>query len=221
MAKRASGARAPRMPPADRRIQILEAARRRLETTPLDDMSVESVAREAGVSPGLLFHYFGSQRGFRQAVLEAAAAELLAHVRPDPALSPAEQLHTAITTFVTYVARYPSLYRAVTRLGSGAGVSSLHRSSRSTLAGWLSAALGTAGAPATPAVTLAIAGWLAYGEEIVLSWLDDPSMEQEALVELCERGFYQLIRVALNDDDQWQCLLHAITTANPGAPSGA
>ncbi|MGW3405926.1 TetR/AcrR family transcriptional regulator [Streptomyces zhihengii] len=218
MARRTPAARPSRMLPADRRTQILEAARRLLEFRPVDELSVESVAREAGVSPGLLFHYFGSQRTFRQAVLEAAADELLAHVRPDPALSPAEQLRAGITTFTDHVTRYPAVYRAVTRLGTAAGVRTLHRSARSTLAGWLHTALAGAGAPATPAVTLAVTGWLACMEEIVLAWLDEPTTDRRSLEELCERSFYQLVRAALDDEEQW-LLLRERVTVRPTEPS--
>ncbi|WP_406387643.1 TetR/AcrR family transcriptional regulator [Streptomyces sp. NBC_00887] len=207
MARQTSAARASRMPPTDRRTQILAAARRVLEVRAIDEVSVEAVASEAGVSPGLLFHYFGSQRKFREAILESAADELLAHVRPDPALSHAEQLTTSIETFIDYVSRYPAIYQAITRLNTGAGVRTLHRSARATLAGWLTEALAEVGAPASPALDLAVAGWLAYMEEVVLAWLDRPGMDRAALVDLCERSMYQLVRTALNDDQLWEEIL--------------
>ncbi|MBY8883532.1 TetR/AcrR family transcriptional regulator [Streptomyces sp. PTM05] len=201
---RTPAARAPRMPPTDRRTQILSAARRVLEVRPIDDLSVETVAAEAGVSPGLLFHYFGSQRKFRHTVLEAAAQELLDHVRPDPGLSPAAQLRAGIETFVDYVTRYPTIYQAVTRLGGGAGVRTLHRSARSTLAGWITQGLASAGAPVTPALTFSVAGWLAYMEEVVLAWLDNPAMDRADLLDLCERTAYQVVMVALDDPAEWE-----------------
>lgn len=198
------------MPPTDRRTQILAAARRVLEVRTIDEISVEAVATEAGVSPGLLFHYFGSQRTFRQAILQAAAEELLTHVRPDPALGPAEQLRSGMETFVDYVSRHPTVYQAVTRLNTGSGVRTLHRSARTTLAGWLSDALRAAGAPDTPAVALAVAGWLAYMEEVVLAWLEEPSMDRTALIELCERSFYALVGTAVDDDARWERILAGI-----------
>ncbi|MEV4333120.1 TetR/AcrR family transcriptional regulator [Streptomyces sp. NPDC049597] len=207
MTRHRSSARASRMPPTDRRTQILAAARRVLEARTIDDISVEAVAAEAGVSPGLLFHYFGSQRTFRQAILQAAADELLTHVRPDPALSPVEQLRSGMETFVDYVARHPTVYQAVTRLNAGSGTRALHRSARSTLAGWISQALRAAGVPDTPAVALAVAGWLAYMEEVVLAWLEEPSTDRTALIGLCERSFYALVGAAVDDDARWERVL--------------
>ncbi|MFD0428122.1 hypothetical protein ACFQ60_07910 [Streptomyces zhihengii] len=96
----------------------------------------------------------------------------------------------------------------------------LHRSARSTLAGWLHTALAGAGAPATPAVTLAVTGWLACMEEIVLAWLDEPTTDRRSLEELCERSFYQLVRAALDDEEQWLLLRERVTVRPPAPPAG-
>ncbi|MFC7219320.1 TetR/AcrR family transcriptional regulator [Streptomyces polyrhachis] len=190
-----------RMLPAERQAQLLAAARRVLETKPIDEVSVETVAAEAEVSPGLLFHYFGSQRKFRQAVLEMAAGELLDHIRPDPLLSPAEQLHSGIETFVDYVSRFPSIYRAVIRLNHGSPT--LHASVRATLAGWITTTVEEAGAELTPALRLTVAGWLAYMEEAVLGWLAGAHLRREELTEMCEQSFYLLARGMVADEQRW------------------
>ena len=79
-----------RLQPEERRTQILDAARRVLEADPHRELSVELVAAEAGVSPALLFHYFGSKKKFQYAVIEAAAAEVMLRdrSRPDAATRP-------------------------------------------------------------------------------------------------------------------------------------
>lgn len=191
------------MLPTERRAQILTAARRILQDTPIEDVSVEAVASEAGVSPGLLFHYFGSQRKFRQAVLEMATAELLAHVRPDPELSPAEQLSTGIGTFVDYVSRFPTIYQAVTRLNRSADIRALHTSSRAVIGTWIVEAVEGAGAEPTPTIRLTVKAWLAYVEEAVLAWLAAPDIGKEELAGMCERGFYLLVRGAVDDEERW------------------
>lgn len=191
-----------RMLPFERRAQILTAARRLLEGTPIDDVSVEAVASEAGVSPGLLFHYFGSQRKFRQAVLEAATGELLAHVRPDPELSPAGQLHAGIGTFIDFVARFPTVYQAVTRLNRGPDVRALHTTSRATIGDWILEAFQKAGVEPTPPVRLTVTAWLAYMEEAVLGWLAAPDVGRDELADMCERSFYLLVRAAV-DEERW------------------
>ena len=51
-----------------------------------------AIAREAGISKALLYHYFPSKQAFFQATLEQAAAELAERVRPSADLAPTEQL---------------------------------------------------------------------------------------------------------------------------------
>src|SRR5882757_6267261 len=112
--------RSPRLPPEERRNQILDAARRVLLADPHRELTVELVAAEAGVSPALLFHYFGSKKKFQYAVIEEAAAEVMLRTAPDPSLPPDERLRSGIRAFVRAVLEAPQLYRA-TLLMSAAG----------------------------------------------------------------------------------------------------
>ncbi|MFJ8045943.1 TetR/AcrR family transcriptional regulator [Kitasatospora sp. NPDC096147] len=196
-----------------RRRQILESARELVHTDGLEKLSVETAARSAGVSPGLLFHYFGSQRGFRAAVVQLVADELLGQVAPDPALSGAEQLRGGIERFVSFVGRHPSLYLAVVRQvdrgGTGA-MATLHRDLRARFAEWILAALVEAGTPRTPAVGASVHGWLAYMEELLVGWLDGAELTAEQLTDLCERGAYQLVAVAVDDPERWRAVRAAL-----------
>lgn len=201
-----------RLAPGERRRQILETARELLDTRSIDDISVEAVAKHAGVSPGLLFHYFGSQRKFRHAVLQAAARALLDQIAPDPALSPAEQLHTVLERFTDYVVRNPRRYLAVVRYTTAnRELRDLHSSVRAVFADWLLDGLGAAGVPATQPVRASVAGWLAFVEEALLTWLDDPQMPQHDLVALCERACYALMEVAVADPSLWSEIKRRIT----------
>ena len=50
-----------RLSQAERKGQILEAARMLFSRQPASTVSMEAVAREAGVTAGLVYHYFGSK----------------------------------------------------------------------------------------------------------------------------------------------------------------
>ncbi|MEV4560054.1 TetR/AcrR family transcriptional regulator [Kitasatospora sp. NPDC049285] len=192
-----------------RRQQILGTARELMRVRGLDEVSVETAAQQAGVSPGLLFHYFGSQRGFRDAVVELVAQELLEQIAPDPALSAAGQLRSGIERFIDFVARHPTLYQAVVRHGArgGAGrMATLHRAARTTLAQWITDAVTGAGAQASPRIALAVAGWLAFMEEAVLGWLAGADLTRDGLVELCERTAYQVLETAVGDPQRWPAI---------------
>lgn len=179
-----------RLRPDERRTQILEAARRVLLADPHRELTVELVAAEAGVSPALLFHYFGSKKKFQYAVIEEAAAEVVLRTAPDPSLPPDEQLRTGIRAFVRAVLEAPQLYRA-TLLMSAAGdpeIRALHSDMRRVFSQWVIGAVAERGIEITPVVELACHGWQGYVEQTLLVWIDDPTISPEALEYLCEQS---------------------------------
>ncbi|GAB2601527.1 TetR/AcrR family transcriptional regulator [Kribbella endophytica] len=186
----ASEHRAPRLRPDERRAQILDAARRVLEADPHGDLSVERVAAEAHVSPALLFHYFGSKKKFQYAVIEEAASELMLRTAPDLSLPPDQQLSSGIRAFVRAVLEAPQLYRA-TLLMSAAGdpaVRALHSELRQVFSRWVIDALAKQGVETTPKVELVCLGWQGYVEQILLTWIDNPTVVAEEVEDLCERS---------------------------------
>src|SRR3954469_5977575 len=59
---------------------------------PFDEVSIDGIAAAAGISKGLLYHYFPSKRDFYVAVIRSAADEMQALTEPDPALEPRDRL---------------------------------------------------------------------------------------------------------------------------------
>jgi AcrR family transcriptional regulator len=70
-----------------------------------------AIARAAGISKALLYHYFPSKQAFILATLEATAGELAERVRADPDLPPAEQLVRSPDAFLAWVEGNPDAYR--------------------------------------------------------------------------------------------------------------
>jgi len=179
-----------RLRPDERRAQILAAARQVLLADPHRELTVELVAAQAGVSPALLFHYFGSKKKFQYAVIEEAAAEVMLRTAPDPSLPPDEQLRSGIRAFVRAVLEAPQLYRA-TLLMSAAGdpeIRALHSDLRRVFSQWVISAVAERGIEVTPVVELACHGWQGYVEQTLLVWIDDPTVSPESLERLCEQS---------------------------------
>src|SRR5881275_3060484 len=63
-----------RLDPAQRREQILEAANALFAERAYDEVSVEDIARAAGVARGLVHHYFGSRKDVYLALLQRLGA---------------------------------------------------------------------------------------------------------------------------------------------------
>ena len=70
------------MSPDSRREQLLELGVRLFATRSLEDLSIETLAEEAGISRGLLYHYFGNKQEFHTAVVRRAADDLFAVTAP-------------------------------------------------------------------------------------------------------------------------------------------
>ena len=80
----------------ERRRQLLGIGLRMLVEKPIQDLSLDAVAAEAGISRGLLFHYFPTKTDYYDAVLGAAGRRVLRNIAPDPDV-PAD---VALTQFV-------------------------------------------------------------------------------------------------------------------------
>src|SRR3954464_11230612 len=92
-----------RLTPDQRRGQLLDLGVRLLATRSLDELSIDVLAEEAGISRGLLYHYFGGKHAFREAVVRRAADELIAQTAPPADGDPLERLQVSLAAYVEYV----------------------------------------------------------------------------------------------------------------------
>src|ERR1700710_2877944 len=81
-----------RLDPIARRAQLIALGVEMLATRTLDALSVEDIAKKAGISRGLLFHYFSSKQEFHTEVARAAAQDLIDRIEPDASLPPLDAL---------------------------------------------------------------------------------------------------------------------------------
>lgn len=85
-----------------------------------DALTTDAIATEGGISKGLLFHYFGSKRGFYVATIEHVATMLLDRVVLDRSLAPYASVLDAVERFLDFVHDHSAIYRALLRGGLGA-----------------------------------------------------------------------------------------------------
>lgn len=206
-----------RLTPGDRRRQILDTARQLLDVKHLGKITVEEAARLAGVSPGLVFHYFGSQIGFRRALAEEAAQELLGRMRPDPSLSHVEQLRGGLDRFLAWAEEHPRLYVAVTSNGNP-DAREVHEAILETVAGWILGIAADIDVKLTSKVELAVSGWIAFTEKVVQEWLAEPRLGRDEIVGLCERSFYTGIQIVLTDSGEWDRVEEALNVTPEPRP---
>ncbi len=194
-----------RLSPDARRAQLIDLGVRMLATRTLEDLSVEALAEEAGISRGLLFHYFRSKQEFHLEVIRAAARELLERTAPDDTLAPLEQLTTSLSAFIDYVTENHDAYVSLVR-GAASGDETVRRVSdetRTEMANRVLKHLEVLGLPADARSEIAVRGWVAFCEEAVISWLSGtstPAVPREDLLALLANALPGVVR---NVDPRW------------------
>src|SRR6266508_2445307 len=108
-----------RLDPAARRAQLVALGVEMLGARPLEAVAIEEIAAAAGISRGLLFHYFPTKRDFHEAVVRAFTEEMLQRTAPDPALPFIDQLRNGVEAFVDYVSENSEVYISLVRGAAG------------------------------------------------------------------------------------------------------
>ena len=109
-----------RMTEQARRAHLLEFGRTHFASHAFDAMPMQAIAERAGVSKGLLYHYFGGRRGFYLATVTDVIEGLLETMQAGEAKQPGQPLHGLIGGFVEYVSDNAAIYQALVRGGLGA-----------------------------------------------------------------------------------------------------
>ena len=180
----------------ERRRQLLETGLRRFGDRPYGDVSMAEIAQAAGVSHGLLYHYFPSKRQFYIEILRHIGDRLAAMTDPDPALSPPQQLRTGLRAHVDFAADFPDAYRTLVLGGNGADpkLTRLVESARWRSLRPIMAALGIH--EPEPRLRIALRGWSSFNESAVLEWLQGMDLDRDALIDLMERVLIDVLRAA-------------------------
>ncbi|RZL03940.1 MAG: TetR/AcrR family transcriptional regulator [Rubrivivax sp.] len=177
----------PRLEPDARRAHLLTVGTKVFGSKAYDDVQIDQIAQEAGVSRGLLYHYFPSKRAFFAAIIQGGYDEILEVTRPDSKLSPAEQLQAGLRAYLDYVEGHPHMYRAIFRSAASLEqtVQEVVNRNLDLQARRILAVLG--GKSARHSLPyLAVRAWLAFLVQAVLDWLDKGAKgDRQKLIDIC------------------------------------
>jgi AcrR family transcriptional regulator len=167
----------------ERRQQLLERGAELFTSHPYEELSMSKIAAEAGISKGLLYHYFPSKQAYFEATLGAWAERLRERTRPDPALPPVEQLKTSLDAFLELVEENAGAYRNLMQSATGvAEIRDLIEAVRQATAQRILDGLYPGGAP--PKARTAVSGWLWFMDGACLNWIEHGDVEREELRDL-------------------------------------
>jgi len=217
-----------RLAPAARRAHLIETAVRLAAGGDLLAVSVADIAAAAGVSEGLLYHYFPSKQALLEAAVQRAADELLADLTAavlgpvdgsDPesaaADSPLARLTAALDAYLDHVEADPTGWRALLAATSG---------EPARIAAELDAASGELFCHALgverlgPGLRLLLAGWFGLERATCLNWLDNPELGRDAVRELLLAVFDSSLAAIAPHDEQLRDVVSRLGAAPDPAP---
>jgi len=172
-----------RMQVDERRRQLLELSTELFARHSFSELSMARIAREAGISKALLYHYFPGKHELFVATLQQAAEEVGRRTQPDPDLPPAQALAASLDAFLGWVEENELAYRKLMEsAGSVPEVGALIAEVRDRTSERILDGIG-AGADPPPKLRAAARAWLWFIDGAILDWLDHRDLERAELVE--------------------------------------
>lgn len=155
-----------------RRAELIAIGRKLFADTSYDALSMDDIARHAGVAKGLIYYYFTSKRGYYLAIVEDSVAELVLRASATHDLPPAARVEHTVDGYLRYAQHHQAAYRAIVTGGVGfdAEVMAIRAGVREKLL--VTIAQGAWGRSDLPLIArTALIGWLSSVEGVTLDWL--------------------------------------------------
>ena len=171
-------ARRLRLDPRQRRNLLIQQGIELCEESGWQRVTPQEVAIRAGISAGLLYHYFPSRSGFRGQVLD----DLISSLEPAEGGSGSfdETVRRLAAAHVSLARTRPGAYRAIHAAAADSQLAGQVGALRQREAHHLLGRLGRD----TPELRVRVHGWLGFCESAVLHWLDHQEVSEPELVDL-------------------------------------
>ncbi|MDB4998482.1 MAG: tetR, partial [Myxococcaceae bacterium] len=170
----------------ERRTQLVELGLEHFGERAYDDVSIDAIAEAAGISKGLLYHYFPTKRAYYAATIREAASRLVASTETDDGAPPLVRLHAGLDAYLGYVKMHAKAYATLMRSGVGVDpeIARIVDETRALFVERLTSGFvegpmagvdraGHArGVLGSPIVRLALRGWVGFAEAASLGWTE-------------------------------------------------
>ena len=181
----------------DRRRQLVGIGLAKIVETPIQDLSLDDVAAEAGISRGLLFHYFPTKTDFYLACIAAAGRRILRTTAPDPDLPAGEQVEMTTRLMVEQIDRRRAFWLALVH-GHGVADPRVSEVMDTVREGSTSRVMAALDVPERQRDV--VRAWWAYTEDRALTWSAVPTGERPVslsqLVAECVAALHALLRIS-------------------------
>lgn len=191
----------------ERRRQLLEAGSALFAEYAYEEISMAQIARAAGVSKPLLYHYFPSKLDLFKAAMSDAAAELAAVIEPVGEGTPATQLAASLDAYLGWIEAHARTWTKL--MQSAASIPEgrdLIEGFRGRTMEMVLAGLSTQ-SPTRPALRTAVQGWLGYLDAAILDWATHGDLPREALRDILLSAFGAALMAAGQVDPELEITL--------------
>ncbi|WP_067462665.1 TetR/AcrR family transcriptional regulator [Nocardia amamiensis] len=162
----------------DRRSQLIGIGLAMLIDRPWHQITIDAVAQQAGISRGLLFHYFPTKQDYYAQLVRAATLRFLRATGPDT--DAADPLASMIANFVGYMRRRSGpLVGLLRAAGQDPVLESIMEQLHDELTDRVFSALGRD--EPTTAQRLVVRSWWAMAEDLTVQWLARDDVDQNRL----------------------------------------
>ena len=183
-----------------RRAQLLDLAKRAFSDRSYDEVSIDDLAKVAGISKGLLYHYFPTKRDLYVAGLREIADALVdAVIQVSEDQPPIDRIRHSVDAYLEHISRHSRAFVSLMRggIGSDPEVAAVVDSVRTRLFDRLLAGSSlTAMLAGDARLETAIRGWIGFVEASSIDWCANPRLSPIELRELMTAVLFEILRVA-------------------------
>jgi AcrR family transcriptional regulator len=196
----------------ERRTQLVELGLEHFGERAYDDVSIDAIAAAAGISKGLLYHYFPTKRAYYAATVREAAARLVESTRTPEDIPPIERLYVGLDAYLGYVRLHARAYATLMRTSVDPTILRIVDETRATFierltSGFAQGAGLVQGAASptsleSPLLRLALRGWVGLSEAVALGWTEAiaagrPAPSQSQVRTLLASSLLEIVRSAV------------------------
>lgn len=175
-----------RLSPEQRREEIMAVGLEVFASAPFSEFSVHEIARRAGVSRALFYHYFPTKQDLAREIVAYEISQV-------EQLAGEENVDSIISAYISYVAQRPMGYRAlhVGALTSDPVIAKAIRASQEHFEAVLMMLLGLS--PSSPEAQFTLRIWTNLMIATCLEWLDRPEISREHVVAKMTSALHALL----------------------------
>lgn len=182
-----------------RREQLLLLGLQVFSARAYDEVSIDDIAQQAGISKGLLYHYFGGKRDFYVAVVKQAADHLVEATDATHLPTP-ERAREGLSRYLDFAEAHSGAFVTLLRggIGNDAVVQEVIESTRLRILDRIFESIGLQSP--SPMFRLAMRSYLGLVESATVDFLERRSVDRATLLQFLITSIQSLVTTAIELD---------------------